>query len=742
MINRKNNVVALKSRPVVHEPQPRLPTGETSAPLRVLIIDDTPEDRMVVRLALEAHGYLLSEADNGEHGLAAVAGLQPDCIVLDYKLPDMDGEEILAALAGPDGLMPCAVVMLTGPSNVTTAARLMRAGALDTLSKDRLDEDNLRRAVDGAVHRFQLIAAQRTTDARNAQLAAIVAASTDAIISVGMARRVLTWNAGAMELIGYGEAEVVGRNVDDLIVPQELQAELFQIYDAVENGRQSVLLQSELRHKDGSRIPVELTVSPIVGERDGVRGFSVVFRDISERLRAEKAVRRSESQLRLSLKAANAGVWSWDLADRSIYWSPETFALYALTPSDAPPTIEEWGRLIHPDDRGHVENASRDAIVGRVGEFRCEFRVIAQDESVRWIEAVGSVDRDENDRVVRMSGINTDVTHRKGIEHALAASEAYNRRLLEASPDCLKFIDLDGRVQKMNSNGQCLMEIDNFETVCGQHWQSLWPDESRSLIEDAITDALAGTTGRFVGFCPTEKGTPKWWDVAVNAVPGVDGRPIGLLAASRDITERKRTDEQIQVLVREVTHRSKNLLGVVQAVARQTVTHSTLETFDRSFSERINALAASHDLLVASDWQGVDLAELVRSQLQPFCGEIDAQIRLHGPDVRVSSAAAQTLGMALHELATNAAKYGALSRPDGQVEIVWDMSGTCADRVFTMTWRELNGPPVTAPARRGFGTTVVSHLVKSSLEAEVRLDYAPSGVVWRIECGSARVLDA
>ena len=697
---------------------------------------------MVVRLALEPQGFLLSEAENGASGLAAAAALRPDCIVLDYKMPDMDGNEVLAALAGPDGVMPCAVVMLTGGSEGATVASLLTAGALDFLNKNRIDEDSLRRAVTGAVDRFRLMAERRASEERNAQLAAIVDSSSDAIISVNLERLVRTWNAGAMELFGYTEAEAIGRTVDELIVPEELQADRIRVFDAIKDGRQSVRLQTERHHKNGRRIAVELTASPIVGERDAVLGFSIVFRDIRESLGAEIAVRNSEAQLQLSLRAAHAGAWAWDLTDGSIYWSPETFALYSLPPDSAPPTVEEWGRLVHPDDRSRVENKSRDAILGREPELRCEFRVIAHDERIRWIEAVGSVDRDANGRAVRMSGIYTDVTKRKDIEHALAASEAYSRRLLEASPDCVKFIDLEARIQQMNFNGQCLLEIGDFATVRGKPWASLWPEESWPLIETAIKDALSGTTGRFVGFCPTAKDTPKWWDVAVNSVPGVDGEPVGLIAASRDITQSKEAEAQIQLLVREVTHRSKNLLGVVQAIARQTVMHATLETFGESFSQRINALAASHDLLVASDWKGVDLAELVRSQLEPFGGATHTQITARGPAVRVSSTAAQSIGMAVHELATNAMKFGALSGDVGHVEITWDVSGAAGDRAFTMTWRESNGPPVIAPTRRGFGTTVVTHLVKASVNGEVDLDYAASGLVWRVECKANRVLEA
>ena len=190
----------------------------------------------------------------------------------------------------------------------------------------------------------------------------------------------------------------------------------------------------------------------------------------------------------------------------------------------------------------------------------------------------------------------------------------------------------------------------------------------------------------------------------------------------RDITERKRHEERTQLLIREVNHRAKNMLAVVQSIARQTAA-TTPDDFICRFNERLLALSASQDLLVQNEWKGVDIAALVQSQLAHFKELIGTRIALKGPSLLISAAAAQTIGMALHELCTNAGKYGALSSGEGRLEVAWSLERAAGEESFAMSWREKRGPAVSAPAKRGFGSIVIQRLAKESLDAEVDLDF-------------------
>ena len=252
---------------------------------------------MAVRLALEADGFVLQEAADAGHGLKLAESFTPDCILLDYILPDADGVEVVECLRQPDGALPCAVVMLTeaGTADVATAA--MKAGVLDCVVKDRVDADTLGRTIRTAVRRFRLIEAQRV--ARNAQHAPIVADSGDAIISIGTDLTVQTWNAGAQRLFGYGEAEARGRRLTELIVPDAFAAGRSAIHAAVMSGSPALLKETLRRRKDGRLVSVETRISRIPDESGRVTSLSVIFRDISERRRVEDRLRqRAEDALR------------------------------------------------------------------------------------------------------------------------------------------------------------------------------------------------------------------------------------------------------------------------------------------------------------------------------------------------------------------------------------------------------------------------------------------------------------
>jgi PAS domain S-box-containing protein len=230
-------------------------------------------------------------------------------------------------------------------------------------------------------------------------------------------------------------------------------------------------------------------------------------------------------------------------------------------------------------------------------------------------------------------------------------------------------------------------------------------------------------------------GTAVWVHITGTAVRRNDGSVGHFVSVIQDITERKEREEQMQLLVREVNHRAKNMLSVADAIAHQTVANSP-EDYVEHVSERIRALAAHQDLLVRSDWHGVEIGDLVRAQLSHFADLIGVRIALQGAKLRLNPAAAQGIGLALHELCTNAAKYGALSTDTGRVDVGW---GTDGD-TLTISWTERDGPPVSRPKQHGFGTTVMKAMVERSLDGKVDLDYAPSGVVWRLTCPAANAL--
>jgi two-component sensor histidine kinase len=230
-------------------------------------------------------------------------------------------------------------------------------------------------------------------------------------------------------------------------------------------------------------------------------------------------------------------------------------------------------------------------------------------------------------------------------------------------------------------------------------------------------------------------GTIRWLSGGGQVVArSPDGKAQRLVNVVADVTDRKVAEEHVKFLMGELTHRSKNLLSVVQAIASQTGrTVDTFEEFQKRFAQRLRGLAASHDLLVLQDWQGASMTDLVRDQLATFTESGSGHITVSGPDIMLRPEAAEAIGLALHELATNAVKYGAISVPGGHVAISWAFEDHGIEpRRVLVNWIERDGPTVTPPSRKGFGHIVFERLVTKSLNGSVAIDFAPEGLIWKL----------
>jgi two-component sensor histidine kinase len=210
---------------------------------------------------------------------------------------------------------------------------------------------------------------------------------------------------------------------------------------------------------------------------------------------------------------------------------------------------------------------------------------------------------------------------------------------------------------------------------------------------------------------------------------------------SLTLEEIREREQRLNLLMREMAHRSKNILAVIQAIARQSLAQAgSLEEFGQSFSARLQSLAQSHDLLTQVEWTGTRLKDLLRSQLGHYI-EGGSQITIDGPDVSLAPVAVPYLGLALHELSTNAAKHGALSVPEGRVAIRWTMRTTDAGERLSLRWTESGGPPVVPPTRRGFGTDVTRKLIARALRGTVTFEFAETGIVWALDAPTANLIE-
>jgi PAS domain S-box-containing protein len=699
----------------------------------------------------------------------------------------------------------------------------------------------------------------------NAQLAAAVAASDDAIISLGTDFAVQTWNAGAQRMFGYGEAEARGQRLSELIIPDVDKDESAAILAVVLNG-ETVLKELLRRHKDGHPVPVEINTSPIRNRSGRVIGISVIYRNISARRRAEEvrhALAESDARFRATFENVAIGISHVAPDGRFLRFNKVLSRLLGW-PADELIT-KSVQEITHPDDLAFELAEWERLRAGKIDSYSVEKRDLRKDGTIVWIRLTRSCVRKSDGSVDYFVAVVEDISARKHAEGELADSETRFRLTFENAPVGIVNVATDGRWLRVNEamcrilgytadelvtksfhdvthpddlaasvarveqmcdgkvdrydadkrylrkdgaivwgrlTASCVRKrdgsIDYFVTVVeditarkhaeeelrkseerfrssvllsplptllyddreqilalSQSWLegSSYSGEELRRIEDWTARAYGERSGevleyirRIISTEPqaqlaemtirTKDGRERLWTFACSALgTQSDGRRL-FLCVAQDVTDRKAYEDHILFLMHEVNHRAKNMLSVVQAVARQTAAREP-EDFIGRFNERIRALAANQDLLVRTEWRGVDVEELVRAQLAHFADLVGSRIAVDGPRLHLNAAAAQAIGLALHELATNAGKYGALSVDAGRVDVRWRLEGD----TFMMSWTERNGPPVSAPKRRGFGSTVVDSMAKLSVGGEVELNYAPSGLMWRLSCPAANALD-
>ena len=326
-------------------------------------------------------------------------------------------------------------------------------------------------------------------------------------------------------------------------------------------------------------------------------------------------------------------------------------------------------------------------------------------------------------------------------EHA-GAKLAHLAAIVASSGDAILSVGLDGEVLSWNPGAERLFGY-KAEEIIGKQKSLIIPKE---LLKEAIEQLKLAQHGERVR---TEtqrlRKDGSRIDVSLDLAPIGDkqGTIIGMSTIAHDITEKKLAEKHQRFLMRELTHRSKNLLAVINAMARQTVRSAdNLADFEKRFSSRIQGLAASHDLLVNQDWAAASLRELVSKHIQIFAENVDSRLELSGPEVYVGVEAAQTIGLALHELATNSVKYGALSRPGGKIIVHWSFENMAdGGKGLRVSWQERGGPPVLKPTRTGFGQIVTERMVAQSLNGDVTMDYAPAGLIWILKFPASHLVD-
>lgn len=392
-----------------------------------------------------------------------------------------------------------------------------------------------------------------------------------------------------------------------------------------------------------------------------------------------------------------------------------------------------------------VSRFIREAVARAAGGegLRFELKVKDANQEPKTLDIAVRPIANEHGEIALILFAALDISARKAAEQSVRKSERRLRETLDNLPVAVYGVGADGRLTDYNPACVDLAGIApevgvTQWCVCGRLFDT--NGAPMRLEENPMATALR-TNRSMQGvelIIERPDGSRRWVAAYPTIMRSAEGDIVGGVNILVDITGRKLNEERISLLMNEVDHRCKNILSVVQAIARQTALGG-LDDFMPRFFERIIALGASHDLLVESRWRGADIFDLVRAHLRHFDDVLTSRIVLNGESIRLSNAAAQTVGMILHELATNAVKYGALSNEAGKVDISWHATD---NRVFSLAWNERGGPPVLAPTRRGFGSTVIKAMAESSFAGTVDLAFGSEGLSWRLFCPTAKILES
>lgn len=482
------------------------------------------------------------------------------------------------------------------------------------------------------------------------------------------------------------------------------------------------------RHGFPETVYFDISYSPVRDLDRNVVGVFCIVNETTERVKTDAAMRESEERFRAIFSQSAAGIALSDLTGKLTDVNQRYCEIVGRTADeligtqmqdvtfagDLPANVALFQRLIETGE-----------------SFDIEKRYLRPDGSLIWVANSVSAIRDENGEIEQTVAIVVDITERKRAQEI----EKHLASIIGSSNDAILGIDLDMTITSWNAAAQRLYGYYEDEAV-GHSVLMLVPDDRKEEKPSILRQIKAG---RIVEPYETKRlrkdGTLV--DVLLSVSPILDplGHVIGASKVTHDISTRKEAERLQAILVGELHHRVKNVLATVTAIARQTMGRDTANREDvEAFTNRLSSLSRAQDLLLHGDWQYADLKSVVMQAMAPYAVET---FTVSGPAVPLPPKAVVSLSLALHELATNAAKYGALSVSTGHITVSWDYERSSSH--LRLQWREEGGPEVVTPTRKGFGSTLVERLLTAELKGYAQISYEESGVICVVEADLSQI---
>jgi PAS domain S-box-containing protein len=463
---------------------------------------------------------------------------------------------------------------------------------------------------------------------------------------------------------------------------------------------------------------------------------------VAEQADMIEASRSREGRLLRALESGAVGWWEWDVQTNLVTGNEDLCRDFALDPRIASigAPIDVFFANVHPLDRGMLTDAVQEAV--ETGEpFREEYRLVHPNGRILWVSARGRCLRDEQGQPACFPGVVINVTERKETEYRLREIDLRRELAMSAAELGSWDHDLVSGIRRYDARAQAMMGLSAAESAdVANSYVVMHPDD-RERVQQAASRATdperIGPFRETFRIIDRKTGAIRWLS-AVGRTEfrnGICTRFIGVLD---DVSEEKRAEEHRQLLTNELNHRVKNTLAVVGSIVDASIRSAPdLMTARREASNRLVNLGRAHDLLTATSWVSADVAAVVASVISALSLPVE-RLDIQGGALGLGPRPALQLALALHELATNAVKYGALSNDTGRIRIAWTVSEE-GEPVLHFTWAERGGPPVSPPSRRGFGTRLIEAATAAEFRGTSKLDYAASGLHWALDAPLAGV---
>jgi PAS domain S-box-containing protein len=616
-------------------------------------------------------------------------------------------------------------------AQLAKTARTIGSGEVTSPVATSLREVNdVGEALSRASHdRQRAEAAMRESDMR---FRAIVDQDTAGIAIVDLDGRFRFANRRHCEITGYSVDEICERTLIDITHPDDRPKNLDLLADMMSAGT-AYAMEKRFIRKDGRIVWIQVS-SVAVRDANGVPEYAIgLVLDIDERKQPEIA----NAHLAAVVASSADAIESLSLDGTVLTWNQAAEELYGYTAEEA---IDRPIDIIVPEDRR--DEIARTIAAVRTGEnMWFETKRRRKDGSLVEVAVDAAPIRTASGTVIGISTVTHDISERRRAETTLQEREEQFRTLANSVPQLVWMANSDGWIVWYNDRWYEYtgttpeqMEGDGWHRV---HDPAVLPEVVARWNESVRTGKLFDMTFPLRG----ADGTFRPFLTRVVPLHDSQGRVARWFGTSTDITAQVEHERHLNFVMRELSHRSKNLLAVVQAMARQTMQHSGgFEDFEGRFMGRLHGLARSHDVLVRQDWTGATIRDLVNAQLAPFVREDGASVELQGENLILKPDAVQNLGFALFELGTNAVKYGALAAPAGKITIRWDMVESGGRKHVRFVWRETGGPPVTQPLRKGFGAMVIERFIAVTFGGHVESLFLPEGFCWTLEIPAEHLL--